>query len=65
VRTETSFTAKKGVLSVDPTQNLKIDQPVNNKDGAVYTFTFYEDSMVPQDGFIQIDIPNDIKFNAS
>lgn len=50
------------MLSAD--KDLEIDKPTNFADDAVYTFIFSENSMVPLGGFIRIDFPDDIIFDA-
>jgi len=43
---------------------MEINNPLNYLDDAIYSFTFSEDSMVPKDGFIRVDFPDDVKFDA-
>lgn len=55
-----SFVATTGLLTAE--EDLQIEPKTNFADNAVYTFTFSENSMVPKDGFIRIDFPDDVKF---
>jgi len=61
-QSSTSFVATTGLLSAD--KDLEIDKPTNYADNAVYTFIFSENSLVPEGGYIRIDFPDDVIFDA-
>ena len=57
-----TYEATRGLLTA--TKDMSISPSVNYADNAVYIFEFQENSMVPAGGWILIEFPNDINFNA-